>query len=743
MVNHTSQPALPLPELWGGVECSRVRVGERAVDQQARTGHDRRIEDLDRFAALGVRALRQPVLWEHHAEQPIDWTATERRLERLRELGIRPIVGFLHHGSGPLAGGLVDPGFAPGLARFAGEFARRFPWVEDYTPVNEPLTTARFGGLYGVWHPHGHDLDCFVRALLNQCEAVRSAMRAIRAVNPRARLVQTEDVGKTHGTPLLHYQVEMENERRWLSFDLLCGRLRPDSTMWGYLRAGGAEEAVLQGFIDDPCPPDVLGMNHYVTSERWIDERLDNYPPETHGGNWVHRYADVPAVRAFPGELRGWAGLIGELWERYHLPIALTEVQLACTREEQVRWLLEAWRAAREARAAGVDVRALTVWALLGAYDWDSLLLQNRGSYENGAFDVRGPSPRPTAVARAVCSLASSGEFFHPAVDSSPGWWRRPVRLELAPAERGGIGEPPLRTGVRPLLVIGARGTLGRAFVNICALRGLPVVAYSRAQADLRDPAALREAVARIEPWAVVNAAGYVRVDEAEADAASCYRDNRDGPSELAAICAERGIPLAVFSSDLVFDGRVARPYVESDRMSPLNVYGHSKAEMERVVAARHPGALIVRTSAFFGPWDEANFALGVLRRLRAGEVVNAADDLRVTPTYVPDLVNATLDLLIDDEKGVWHLANGGSTTWCEWARIVAELAGLPLERVVGVPFCELGLPAARPAFSVLGTERGQLLPGWRCALRRWYRDLERDRAEAVSPVAPVGAARV
>lgn len=720
MATNTYPPGLPALEMWGGVECTRVRIQRRIEDEAARTGHDRRDDDLDRFAALGLSALRQPALWEHHhGGGEAAWARTAARLERLRALGLRPIAGFLHHGSGPLPGGLVDAGFVDGLAAFAGEFARRFPWVEDYTPVNEPLTTARFGGLYGVWHPHSRELEVFVRALLNQCAGVRAAMRAVRAVNPRARLVQTEDVGKTHGTPLLRYQVDMENERRWLSFDLLRGRLAPGSAMWSYLRAGGATETELRGFVEDPCPPDVMGMNHYVTSERYLDERIEDYPRAYHGGNWVHSYVDVPAVRAHAGELAGWGGLLDELWERYRTPIAITEVQLACTREEQVRWLLEAWRAAHEARARGADVRAVTAWALLGAYDWDSLLVHPRGAYENGAFDVRGPAPRPTALARAVKALAATGSYSHPAVDASPGWWRRPMRLELAAGSR--IPAPPDRPEGRPLLVLGGRGTLGRAFARICVQRGLPAKALVRSQVDLRDAAAVREALARLDPWAVVNAAGFVRVDDAEEDEAACRRDNAEGPAALAAACAARGLPLAVFSSDLVFDGRARRPYLESDHPAPLNAYGRSKAEMERRVAERHPGALIVRTSAFFGPWDEANFAYDSLRRLRAGEIVTAADDLHVSPTYVPDLVNAVLDLLVDGESGVWHLANAGATSWAEWARAVAELDGLPADRVAGVPFCELGLAARRPAWSVLGSERGVLLAGWRPALQRWF----------------------
>src|SRR4051812_11787390 len=92
-------------ELWGGVECSVVRIGERVENELQRTGHDVRLDDLDRFAELGLRTLRYPVLWELHATEPVDWSWADARLERLRELGIRPIVGLIHHGCGPLQGG--------------------------------------------------------------------------------------------------------------------------------------------------------------------------------------------------------------------------------------------------------------------------------------------------------------------------------------------------------------------------------------------------------------------------------------------------------------------------------------------------------------------------------------------------------------------------------------------------------------------------------------------------------------
>src|ERR1051325_1008552 len=296
-------------ELWAGIECTVNRVGGTYFDQLERNGHATRISDLDLIAALGVRAMRYPVLWERTAPdgpERADWSWAEARLGRLRELGIRPIVGLLHHGSGPRHPSLIDADFVTGLTNYARAVAERFEWVQDYTPINEPLTTARFSGLYGHWYPHGRDDRVFATALFNQIRATVLAMRAIREINPRARLVQTEDLGKTSSTRTLSYQAEHENERRWLTFDLLCGRVVPGHPMWTYFsRVVGVEEKELAWFAENPCPPDLIGINHYLTSERFLDERITRYPSCTHGGNERHTYADVEAVRVCAEGLAG------------------------------------------------------------------------------------------------------------------------------------------------------------------------------------------------------------------------------------------------------------------------------------------------------------------------------------------------------------------------------------------------------------------------------------------------------
>ena len=713
-------------ELWGGIEPTHNRVGDRYYSQLDRSGHHARLTDLDRCAELGIRTLRYPVLWERTmpelGKEP-DWTWSDERLARLRELGIMPIVGLLHHGSGPVHTSLVDPHFADKFADYAMRVASRYPWVDHYTPVNEPLTTALFSGLYGVWYPHERSDRAFTTALLAQCRAVVLAMRAIRATNPQAKLVQTDDLGATYSTPLLRDQASFNNERRWLAWDLLCGTVDRHHALWNWLiDCGGASEAELMWFVEHRCPPDLIGVNHYVTSERYITEDLGAYAARYHGGNGRHRYADVEAVRCLT-RTPGIRALLAQAWTRYRLPLAVTEAHIDSTREDQLRWIVEIWRAAEAANRAGADVRAVTLWALFGTYDWNCLATECRGYYESGAFDARTTPPRPTAIAALAKSLSCGAAPGHPVL-SGHGWWKRPGRFYATPVDVDDTATTanlsPSAEPSRPILITGATGTLGRAFARICEQRGLEHVLLSRSDLDIADADSVDAALAMYEPWAVVNAAGYVRVDDAEYEVDLCYRENTLGPQNLAGFCARDGVALVTFSTDLVFDGERGEPYVEGDTPAPLNVYGRSKAEAECRVLERHPGALVVRTSAFFGPWDEYNYVTLVLRALRAGKPFLAATDLVVSPTYVPDLVNTVLDLLVDEAAGIWHLTNNDAVTWSELAMRVADGANVSARSLVNCRSTALDFIARRPRYSALTSSRSMLMPSLASSLARY-----------------------
>jgi len=277
----------------------------------------------------------------------------------------------------------------------------------------------------------------------------------------------------------------------------------------------------------------------------------------------------------------------------------------------------------------------------------------------------------------------------------------------------------------QPLLITGATGTLGQAFARICETRGLSYRLLSRREMDIADASSVERALATYDPWAVINTAGYVRVDDAESEAEKCLRENAQGAKTLATLCARRGVKLVTFSSDLVFDGKAKAPYVESDVLQPLNVYGRSKAQAEREVLKIMPSALVIRTSAFFGLWDEYNFATIALRHLASGKIFRAACDAVISPTFVPDLVHAALDLLIDGEQGIWHLANQGETSWADFARLAAEAAGFDAGLVEACSTASLQLLAPRPLYSALTSERGLLLPSLDHALARYVQECE------------------
>lgn len=419
-------------ELWGGFECTVVRLGDSYRDQFAETGHFDRIEDLEAIAGLGIRTLRYPVLWENVAPddpETRDWSWHDERLGRLKDLGITPIVGLVHHGSGPRYTDLLDPLFAQGLARHAGAVAERYPWVKMFTPINEPLTTARFSGLYGHWYPHRRDDRSFLRMLVNQCRAVVLSMRAIRDVIPDARFVQTEDFGKIFAAPFLAEQAEFENHRRWLTWDLLCGRVDREHPLFGYLRANGIGPEELDAFVEEATVPDIVGVNHYLTSERYLDEDWGRYPEHFRGGNGRHVYADVEAVRVpFLDDAVGPLNRLREVWERYRLPMIVSEAHHGNTPDQQLRWLIEVWDAAQTLREEGADMRAVTMWSLMGVVDWNSLLIKRDGFYEPGAFDIRHTPPQLTVLGEAARELAASSRCDETGT-ARTGWWRHASRF--------------------------------------------------------------------------------------------------------------------------------------------------------------------------------------------------------------------------------------------------------------------------------------------------------------------------
>jgi dTDP-4-dehydrorhamnose reductase len=210
-------------------------------------------------------------------------------------------------------------------------------------------------------------------------------------------------------------------------------------------------------------------------------------------------------------------------------------------------------------------------------------------------------------------------------------------------------------------------------------------------------------------PDVVLHAAAWTDVDGAEADPQEAAAVNVGGTRHV----AELGVPLVYYSTDYVFDGRKADPYVESDAPNPLSAYGRTKLHGEGAAGER---AWIVRSSGLFAPWGK-NFVTKMLQLGRDRDEVAVVDDQRTAPTYVGHLAAATRELL-ERPFGVWHVAAEGDCTWAEFAEAVFEEAGIDC-RVRRISSEELGRPAPRPAYSVLRSEKGApRLPHWREGLR-------------------------
>ncbi len=390
-------------------------------DQLAETGHDVRLGDAERIAALGVQATRVPVLWERVAgddARSFDFAEPALRLAALRALGVEPIVTLLHHGSGPRSTDLLDPEFPALFAAYADAAVRAFPWVRRWTPINEPLTTARFSTLYGVWYPNVRDDRAFGRAMVNQTLAQQAAMRRIRRIVPDAEFVLTEDLQRfSAGDDGVGAYVNFLRERTFLSVELVAGRVDEGHPLAAFLRERcGVSDAELGAMQRGATVPDLVAFNHYPHSERYVFSGDDGIA------------GDVPAVYVAGEPTPRVAPLLRAAAARLRLPLAIGEVHVNAPAGERVRWLAQHLDDARSLRADGVDVRAVGAWAAFGMIDWHSLLRTRARVIEDGIYTFAGPNgrPEPTAVADALRIAAAGG-----AIDDCGvrGWWERDDRL--------------------------------------------------------------------------------------------------------------------------------------------------------------------------------------------------------------------------------------------------------------------------------------------------------------------------
>ena len=274
------------------------------------------------------------------------------------------------------------------------------------------------------------------------------------------------------------------------------------------------------------------------------------------------------------------------------------------------------------------------------------------------------------------------------------------------------------------IVIVGAGGRLGAALARTYA-SDFEVIGFTHSELDLAELEVVRATLAPLSFDALVNAAALTNVDYCESHREEALRLNAAAPRVLAEICAEKKARFVHVSTDYVFDGALRRPYTEEDPVFPISVYGESKRAGEVRVLEANERALVARVSWVFGP-DRPSFVDAILEKARTEERVAAVADKFSTPTYTLDLAAMLRPLLNSFElAGILHLANRGECSWREyaqWALDCCHRFGLPM-RATTVDALSLGemknFVAARPVYTVLGTEKCEFLTGR--APRDWH----------------------
>lgn len=288
----------------------------------------------------------------------------------------------------------------------------------------------------------------------------------------------------------------------------------------------------------------------------------------------------------------------------------------------------------------------------------------------------------------------------------------------------------------RPMLITGATGQLGHALAAQAAARGLPHRAVGRPDFDLEKIETIEETMGRIRPWLVINAAAWTAVDAAEDHPAAVQQANDYAPARLALICRDAPTPLPMIhiSTDYVFDGTKGVPYVETDPVAPLGVYGRTKARGENSVLQFCPQSIVLRTSWLFSAHGR-NFARTMIDAGRKTDTLKVVDDQIGTPTAAEDLAEAIIaiaaliheDGFQPEQHGIFHATNSGATSWHGFARTIFDAAAEHGERrptILPISTADWPTKVQRPADSRLDCGKlervfGIRLPDWRDATRR------------------------
>lgn len=278
--------------------------------------------------------------------------------------------------------------------------------------------------------------------------------------------------------------------------------------------------------------------------------------------------------------------------------------------------------------------------------------------------------------------------------------------------------------GPRTAVVLGSRGLLGRALCECLESAGWRVVPAGRTDPDLFDPDRVSAFLDENSPDMLFNAVAFTQVDKAEEEPEAAALLNEKLPLLIGRLARKNGILMVHFSTDFVFDGQKRTPYLPDDPVGPLSVYGKTKLAGERALMELGPeGVCIIRTAWLFGP-GKTNFVAKILDAAKGRDSLEVVHDQVGSPTYTTDLAAHSLELVNAGGRGVFHLVNSGSASWCELAGEAIQAAGLPCT-VHPIPSSAFPRKALRPSYSVLDTQACTTLTGskprsWLTALREY-----------------------
>jgi beta-glucosidase/6-phospho-beta-glucosidase/beta-galactosidase len=342
----------------------------KRVDEMEKCGHYQHWQtDFLLVKELGLEFLRYgpPLYSTHTGPGQYDWAFTDQVFNRLSELEICPIVDLCHFGVPDWLGNFQNPDFPYYFAEYAEAFAKRFPDLQLYTPINEIFIAAMFSGQYGWWNERLQSDAAFVNALKNLCKANVMAMHAILRIQPEATFIQSESSEYFHAidpaaTPLARFL----NQKRFLSLDLTYG-YPLNVTMYNYLLSNGMTPEEYLWFADNQVKGRcIMGNDYYVTNE-----------------HIVHPDGHTQAA----GEIFGYYVITSQYYHRYKLPIMHTETNIkmpACS-----EWLLKQWANVHRLKRDGIPIMGFTWYSLTHQVDWDSALRNDAGNVNKlGLYDL-------------------------------------------------------------------------------------------------------------------------------------------------------------------------------------------------------------------------------------------------------------------------------------------------------------------------------------------------------------------